>query len=254
MDSICPGHPEAHDTDGVEVTTGPLGQGFANAVGLAIAQHHAAAEFNKPGFEVINNYTYTFLGDGCMQEGVASEAASLAGHLQLGNLVAIYDDNHISIDGDTNCSFTEDVVARFKSYGWHTEIVEGGDNDLEAIEAAIKKCKEVKDKPSMIKLRTTIGFGSKLEGTHGVHGAPLKADDIKQLKTKFGFDPEKSFVVPQEVYDLYNKKGAEGSALEKEWEQMLEKYSQSHKSEVRNLDYSSYVKVTKLTPLIFLGC
>jgi transketolase len=202
---------------------------------LAIAQHHAAGEFNKPGFELINNYTYVFLGDGCMMEGIASEAASLAGHLQLGNLIAIYDDNHISIDGDTNCAFTEDVVMRFKAYGWHTEIVDDGDNDLDAIEAAIKKCQAVKDKPSMIKLRTTIGFGSKLEGTHGVHGSPLKADDIKQLKTKFGFDPEQSFVVAQEVYDQYNKHGAEGAAKEKEWEQLLEKYGQSFKDEAADL-------------------
>jgi len=235
VDSITPGHPEAHDTDGIEVTTGPLGQGFSNAVGLAIAQHHASAEFNKPGFEVINNYTYTFLGDGCMQEGVASEAASLAGHLQLGNLIAIYDDNHITIDGDTNVSFTEDVIKRFEAYGWHTEIVTDGDNDLESIEAAIKKCQAVKDKPSMIKLRTIIGYGSKLQGTHGVHGAPLKTDDIKQLKTKFGFDPEQTFVVPQEVYDLYNKKGAEGAALEKEWEQMFVKYGEKYQSEAADL-------------------
>ncbi|TVY49759.1 putative transketolase [Lachnellula occidentalis] len=235
IDSITPGHPEAHDTDGIEVTTGPLGQGFSNAVGLSIAQHHASAEFNKPGFEMINNYTYTFLGDGCMQEGVASEAASLAGHLQLGNLIAIYDDNHISIDGDINCSFTEDVVKRFEAYGWHTEIVEDGDHDLEAMEAAIKKCQSVKNKPSMIKLRTTIGFGSLAQGTGGVHGSALKAPDIKQLKEKFGFDTEKTFVVPQEVYDLYHKHGAEGAAKEQEWTQLLEKYSQSHKAEAADL-------------------
>ncbi|RFU29153.1 hypothetical protein B7463_g7192, partial [Scytalidium lignicola] len=235
IDSNTPGHPEAHDTDGIEVTTGPLGQGFSNAVGLAIAQHHAAAEFNKPGFDVINNYTYVFLGDGCMMEGVASEAASLGGHLQLGNLIAIYDDNHISIDGDTNCAFTEDVIKRFESYGWHTEIVENGDDNLDAIEAAIKKCQAVTNKPSLIKLRTTIGFGSKLQGTHGVHGNPLKIDDIKQVKQKFGFDPEKTFVVPQEVYDLYNKKGSQGAALEQEWGNMLETYSQKYASEAKDL-------------------
>jgi transketolase len=170
-----------------------------------------------------------------MMEGIASEAASMAGHLQLGNLIAIYDDNHISIDGDTNCAFTEDVVKRFEAYGWHIEIVEDGDNDLEGIEAAIKKCQAVKDKPSMIKLRTTIGFGSKLEGTHSVHGSPLKADDIKQLKTRFGFDPEQSFVVPQEVYDLYNQKGAEGAAAEQEWTQLLEKYCETYKEEGADL-------------------
>jgi transketolase len=235
IDSITPGHPEAHDTPGIEVTTGPLGQGFANAVGLAIAQEHAAAEYNKPGFTVIDNHTYCFLGDGCMMEGVASEAASLAGHLQLGNLIAIWDDNHISIDGDTNCAFTEDVLKRFEAYGWHTEVVADGDHDLEGIEAAIKKCQEVKNKPSLIKLRTTIGFGSKLQGTGGVHGSPLKADDIKQVKEKFGFNPEESFVVAPEVYDQCHKHAAEGAAAQQEWEKMLEKYAQEHKDEYNDL-------------------
>ncbi|KAI9664886.1 MAG: Transketolase [Bathelium mastoideum] len=231
VDSITPGHPEAHDTAGIEVTTGPLGQGFTNAVGLAIAQAKTAAEFNKPGFDLINNHTYTFFGDGCAMEGVASEAASTAGHLQLGNLIAIYDDNHISIDGDTKCAFTEDVLKRFEAYGWHTQWVKEGDTDLDDIEAAIKKAKEVKDKPSVIKLTTTIGFGSKLQGTGGVHGNPLKEDDCKQVKQKFGFDPEKSFVVPQQVYDLYNKTAAAGAAAEQEWNQLFEKYGQQHKAE-----------------------
>ncbi|KAF2259307.1 transketolase [Lojkania enalia] len=229
VDSITPGHPEAHDTPGVEVTTGPLGQGFANAVGLAIAQAHTAAVFNKPGYELVNNHTYVFFGDGCAMEGIASEAASTAGHLQLGNLIAIYDDNHISIDGDTKCAFTEDVMKRFEAYGWHTQHVENGDSDLEGIEAAIAKAKEVKDKPSVIKLTTTIGFGSLLAGTGGVHGNPLKADDIKQVKEKFGFDPEKTFVVPQEVYDMYHKHAAEGAAAEQEWNKMFEKYGQEYK-------------------------
>jgi len=229
LDSITPGHPEAHDTPGIEVTTGPLGQGFANAVGLAIAQAHTAGVFNKPGFDLINNHTYMFFGDGCAMEGIASEAASMAGHLQLGNLIAIYDDNHISIDGDTKCAFTEDVTKRFEAYGWHVEWVKDGDNDLEGIEAAIKKAKEVKDKPSMIRLTTTIGFGSKLQGTGGVHGNPLKEDDCKQVKEKFGFDPNQSFAVPQEVYDVYHKHASEGAAAEQEWNQLLEKYSSEHK-------------------------
>ncbi|CAI6340954.1 unnamed protein product [Periconia digitata] len=229
VDSITPGHPESHDTPGIEVTTGPLGQGFANAVGLAIAQAHTAAVFNKPGYELINNHTYMFFGDGCAMEGIASEAASTAGHLQLGNLIAIYDDNKISIDGDTKCAFTEDVTKRFESYGWHTLHVEKGDDDLQAIEEAIAKAKEVKDKPTMIKLTTTIGFGSKLQGTGGVHGNPLKADDIKQVKEKFGFDPEKTFVVPQEVTDMYHKHAADGAAAEQEWNKLFEKYGQEHK-------------------------
>ncbi|OBT61817.1 transketolase [Pseudogymnoascus sp. 23342-1-I1] len=235
IDSITPGHPESHDTPGIEVTTGPLGQGFANAVGLAIAQEHTAAQFNKPGFELINNYTYVFMGDGCHMEGVASEAASMAGHLQLGNLIAIYDDNNISIDGNTNCAFTEDVNKRMEAYGWHTVTVGDGDHDLDSIEAAIKACQAVKDKPSMIKLRTTIGFGSKLEGTGGVHGAPLKKDDIIQVKEKFGFNPEETFVVPQGVNEQYTKKGAEGAALEQEWNQLFEKYSKEFSSEAADL-------------------
>jgi len=229
LDSITPGHPEAHDTPGIEVTTGPLGQGFTNAVGLAIAQAHTAAVYNKPGFEISNNYTYVFFGDGCAMEGISSEAASTAGHLQLGNLIAIYDDNHISIDGDIKCAFTEDVTKRFEAYGWHVEWVKDGDHDYQGIEDAIAKCKAVKDKPSMIRLTTTIGFGSLLQGTGGVHGNALKEDDCKQVKKKFGFNPEEHFVVPQEVYDLYKKHADEGAAAEKEWDALLEKYSAEHK-------------------------
>jgi transketolase len=235
VDSITPGHPEAHDTPGIEVTTGPLGQGICNAVGLAIAQAHTAACFNKDGFTLVDNYTYCFLGDGCLMEGVSAEACSLAGHLQLGNLIAIYDDNHITIDGDTNVAFTEDVVKRYESYGWHVLVVDDGDNDFDSMEKAIAAAKEVKDKPTIIKLRTTIGFGSKQEGTHGVHGSPLKKDDISQLKTKFGFNPEESFVVPQEVYDLYAKHAAEGAAAEKEWDDLFAKYGEKYPNEHADL-------------------
>ncbi|KAL4869764.1 hypothetical protein BDV12DRAFT_72132 [Aspergillus spectabilis] len=235
LDSITPGHPEAHDTPGIEVTTGPLGQGFANAVGLAIAQAHTGGVFNKPGYTLFDNYTYTFFGDGCAMEGIASEAASMAGHLKLGNLIAIYDDNHISIDGDTKCAFTEDVTKRFEAYGWHVVWVKDGDSDLEGIEAAIKEAQSVKDKPSMIRLTTTIGYGSKLQGTGGVHGNPLKADDIEGVKKRFGFDPAQSFVVPQEVYDLYHKHADEGAAQEQEWNQLLEKYAGEYASEHADL-------------------
>ncbi|KAI1081139.1 transketolase [Whalleya microplaca] len=231
VDSITPGHPEAHDTPGIEVTTGPLGQGISNAVGLALAQQQTAANFNKEGFPIVDNYTYTFLGDGCLMEGVSSEASSLAGHLQLGNLIAVYDDNQITIDGDTACAFTEDVVKRYESYGWHVEVVNDGDHDLEGIEKVLQKCREVKDKPSLIKLKTTIGFGSLQQGTHGVHGSPLKADDIKQLKQKFGFNPDQSFVVPQEVYDLYHKHSAEGAAAEEEWNKLFASYGTKYKAE-----------------------
>ena len=160
LDSLTPGHPEANHTDGVEVTTGPLGQGFANAVGLAMAQANAAAAFNKDGFELFNNRTYVFLGDGCMQEGVASEAASMAGHLGLKNLIAFYDDNHITIDGDTNCAFTEDVGKRFESYNWNVLTVKNGDEDLSALWDAIVKAQQEKERPTLVCVQTTIGFGS----------------------------------------------------------------------------------------------
>ncbi|KAJ4155481.1 hypothetical protein LMH87_000722 [Akanthomyces muscarius] len=235
VDSITPGHPEAHDTPGIEVTTGPLGQGVCNAVGLAMAQAHSAAIFNKDGFDLLNNYTYCFLGDGCLMEGVSSEASSLAGHLQLGNLICIYDDNHISIDGDINCAFTEDVVKRYEAYGWHVVTVGDGDNDLDGIEAAIKECQSVKDKPSMIKLRTTIGYGSLKQGTGGVHGSPLKADDVAQVKKKFGFNPDETFAVPQKVYDLYGKHSSDGAAAEAEWNQLFAKYKESFPKEHADL-------------------
>ncbi|ODQ65268.1 transketolase [Nadsonia fulvescens var. elongata DSM 6958] len=224
LGSRSPGHPEA-ETDGIEVTTGPLGQGIANAVGLAIAQANIAATFNKPGFAVSDNFTYSIFGDGCMMEGVASEAMSLAGHLQLGNLISFYDDNHITIDGDINVAFTENVLARLEAYGWHTIWVEDGDNDLEGIAKAIEEAKKVTDKPSCIKITTTIGFGSKLAGTHSVHGAPLKADDIAQLKEQFGLDPTKSFDVEQDVYDLYHAKAAKGASAEESWNDLFSKYS-----------------------------
>lgn len=200
-----------------------------------MAQAHTGAVFNKPGFELINNYTYCFLGDGCLMEGVSSEACSLAGHLQLGNLIAIYDDNHISIDGDTNQAFTEDVVKRYESYGWHVLEVANGDTDLAAIEAAIKEAQSVTNKPSIIKLQTTIGFGSKQEGTHSVHGSALKADDIKQLKEKWGFNPDASFEVPQQVYDLCGKAASAGAAAEQEWNKLFASYGQKHKAEYDDL-------------------
>ncbi|KAI0747895.1 transketolase [Daedaleopsis nitida] len=228
LDSLTPGHPEAGHTDGIEVTTGPLGQGFSNAVGLAIAQAHLGATFNKDGFDLINNYTYVFLGDGCLMEGVASEAASLAGHLQLGNLIAIYDDNHISIDGDTAVAFTENVEQRFQSYGWHTLHVDNGDTDLESIYNAIAEAQKEKSKPTLIRLRTTIGYGSKQQGTHGVHGSPLKADDITSLKAKFGLPSDQSFYVPPKTYETYSAVAARGAKLEAAWKDLLASYAQKY--------------------------
>ncbi|CAO3608421.1 unnamed protein product [Cunninghamella echinulata] len=225
VNSATPGHPERDHTDGIEVTTGPLGQGISNAVGLALAEQHMASTFNKPGFEIYNNYTFVVLGDGCLQEGVQSEACSLAGHLQLGKLIALYDDNKITIDGDTAVSFTEDVLKRFEAYGWHTQEIPNGDTDVQGIHAAIEKAKKVTDKPSLIKIRTTIGYGSQHEGEEKVHGSPLSEDDIVQLKKRFGFDPNQKYFVPQEVYDFYHEVASRGEKLNEEWNQLLEEYS-----------------------------
>ncbi|GMM34557.1 transketolase [Saccharomycopsis crataegensis] len=226
INSKTPGHPEA-ETPGIDVTTGPLGQGICNAVGLALAQEHIAARFNKPGFEISNNYTYCILGDGCMMEGVASEACSLAGHLKLSKLIAFYDDNHISIDGDTNVAFTEDVNKRYEAYGWEVLWVKDGMHDYEGITKAIEQAKK-SDKPTLIRVTTIIGYGSKMQGTHSVHGAPLKADDIVQLKTHLGFDPSKSFVVPEEVYSYYKSFADSGAAAEAKWSAMLKEYSSQY--------------------------
>ncbi|KAK0503033.1 transketolase [Armillaria luteobubalina] len=235
LDSLTPGHPEAGHTDGIEVTTGPLGQGFGNGVGLAIAQAHLAATYNKDGFELINNYTYVFCGDGCLMEGVASEAASIAGHLQLGNLIVIYDDNHISIDGDTAVAFTENVGQRFLSYGWQVLTVDNGDSDLAGIYNSIAEARQEKNKPTIIKLKTTIGFGSKVQGTHGVHGSPLKADDIVSLKTKFGFPSDQTFHVPQETYFAYEEIAKRGATLQQKWNSALASYGQQYTKEYAEL-------------------
>lgn len=235
LNSVTPGHPENHATDGIEVTTGPLGQGIANAVGIAIAEAQLAATFNKPCYEIVDNYTYVILGDGCMQEGVSSEASSLAGHLKLGKLIALYDDNHIQIDGDTALGFTEDVVKRYESYGWHVIIVGDGDTDLKGIHDALEAAKAVKDKPSLIKIRTTIGYGSKKEGTESVHGSPLAPEDIVQIKSKFGFNPEEKFFVPKEVRDFYHSRVEHGAKLEADWNALFEKYSRDYPTEAAEL-------------------
>jgi len=235
LDSITPGHPELGVTDGIEVTTGPLGQGIANAVGLAIAEAHIAATFNKPDLEIIDNYTYCFLGDGCLQEGVASEACSLAGHLQLGKLIAVYDDNKITIDGDTAVSFTENVEMRFKAYGWQVLHVENGDSDLEAMYNAIAEAQKETTKPTLINLKTTIGFGSKLQGTHGVHGNALKPDDAAHIKTLFGFDPEQFFAVPQGTTDTYKAITERGQKANADWDKLFAQYKEKYPTEASEL-------------------
>jgi transketolase len=221
--SAAAGHPEAL-YPGIEVTTGPLGQGLASAVGLAIAEAHMAARFNRPGNEIIDNYTYVFCGDGCLQEGVTAEACSLAGHLGLGKLIVLYDDNSITIDGHTDLSFTEDVLKRMDSYGWHTQHVPDGNNDLEGIDKAIQIAKSVKDKPSFIKVTTIIGYGAPKQNTHGIHGSPLGEPDLKKVKEIYGFNPEVKYSIPEEVKKAYDLTQI-GKALEEEWNARFEKYA-----------------------------
>ncbi len=226
MNSKTAGHPEYGLAPGIDVTTGPLGQGFANGVGFAIAQKHLAARYNKPGFDLFDYKIYAICSDGDLMEGVASEAASIAGHLELGNLIYLYDDNHISIEGDTDITFNEDVAKRFEAYGWHVQTVEDG-NDLKAITNAIRNAKIEISRPSIIKVRTQIGYGSPNKvNTAGAHGSPLGADEIKLVKKFFGFDPEKSFVVPDEVLKYYHEKGARGADLEAKWNDLFKAYKE----------------------------
>lgn len=227
VESKTPGHPE-FGLPGIEVTTGPLGQGISNAVGLAIAQKNLAATYNRDNFNLIDSNIFVFLGDGCLQEGVSSETCSLAGHLQLDNLIVIYDANHITIDGDIALSFSEDVLKRFQAYGWHTQEVTDG-NDLHSIANAINVAKKYKSQPSLIKLTTIIGEGSLNQGSASVHGSPLKLDDVKQLKEHLGFDPNQSFIVPQEVYDHVKKVIVEPNIkLNEQWNNLFEDYQKQY--------------------------
>ncbi len=234
--SRTPGHPETFETPGVEVTTGPLGQGISNAVGLAIAEAHLAAKFNKPDATIVDHYTYVLMGDGCNQEGVASEAASLAGHLGLGKLIALYDDNHITIDGNTGVSFTEDVMKRYEAYGWHVQHVEDGNTDVAAITRAIEAAKAVTDRPSLIKVTTTIGYGSPNKAnTAGVHGAALGAEEAEltrqQLEWSYG-----AFEVPEPAYEHWREAIQRGAASEASWNESLAAYRSRYPAEAAEFE------------------
>ena len=234
--SKTPGHPETFETAGVEVTTGPLGQGIANAVGLAIAEAHMAARFNKPGIDLVDHYTYVIMGDGCNQEGVASEAASLAGHLGLGKLIALYDDNHITIDGNTAVSFTEDVMKRYEAYGWHVLHVADGNTDVAAITRAIEAAKAVTDKPTLIKVTTTIGFGSPNKAnTAGVHGAALGAAEAELTREALGWSYA-PFEVPQQAYDHWRQALSRGAAAEAQWNANLDSYRAQYPAEAAEFE------------------
>lgn len=221
--SRTPGHPEYGETDGIEVTTGPLGQGFAMSVGMAIAEKHLSAKFNKPGYDIVDHYTYGMCGDGDLMEGVSHEAASLAGTLGLGKLIFLYDDNLISLDGPTELSFTEDVEKRFGAYHWHVQRVADG-NDLDAISAAIEAAQAVKDKPSIIAVRTIIGFGSPKAGTNKAHGEPLGEKDCAATKTKLGWPADKSFWVPDEALANWRTILDRGAKKEADWNALFDGY------------------------------
>lgn len=225
--SRTPGHPERGDTDGVEVTTGPLGQGFGMAVGMAMAEKHLAAVYNRPGFEVVNHHTFVLCGDGDLMEGVSHEAASLAGTLALGKLIVLYDDNLISLDGPTSLSYTEDVTKRFEAYGWQVLSVADG-NDLAAISAAIAAAKAETKRPTLIRVHTVIGYGSPRAGTNKAHGEPLGAEGLAETKKFFGFDPAQSFVVSDAALADWRGAVERGAAFEAEWTKLFAAYKAAH--------------------------
>jgi transketolase len=223
--SMTPGHPEYGLTPGVETTTGPLGQGFANGVGMAIAERYLAATFNTPDHAVVDHYTYAIVSDGDLMEGVASEAASLAGHLKLGKLIYLYDDNHISLDGPTSWTFTEDVDKRFEAYGWHVQRVADG-NDLDAIEAAIRAAQAETEHPSLIMVRTTIGYGSPNKaGTSKAHGSPLGEAEVALTKENLGWPHEPEFFIPDGVLDHFRQAVTRGAQQQATWQTAWDRWA-----------------------------
>ena len=235
LHSKTPGHPESMYTPGVEVTTGPLGQGFGNAVGVSMAEAFLAATYNRPGHTMIDHYTYAIVSDGDLMEGISAEAASLAGHLKLGKIIFLYDDNDISLDGPTSLAFTEDVLKRFDAYGWHTQRVHDG-NDLEGIEQAIKNAQVETEKPSIISVKTIIGFGSPGLGTSKVHGSPLGDENLKKTKEFYGWDPEKYFFVPDEVKEHLLEPGIHGAELQATWQTAFDAYKKEFPAEGEQLE------------------
>jgi transketolase len=244
LHSKTAGHPEYGLCPGIEATTGPLGQGFANGVGMGIAQKFLADRFNKPGFDLFDYSIYVVCSDGDMMEGISSEAASIAGHLQLGNLIYVYDDNHITIEGNTNLTFNEDLAARFLAYGWHVQVLPDG-NDLEAIEDALKRAKEETTKPSLIKMRTHIAYGSPNKvNTAAAHGSPLGEDEVKLVKKFFGFDPDQTFVVPDDVLSFYRTAGKAGIEKETQWNNLFNQYREKYPVEANEFVSANNGKLT----------
>jgi transketolase len=222
--SITPGHPERSPSHGVETTTGPLGQGFGNGVGLAMAEAHLAARYNRPGFEIVNHFTYALVSDGDLMEGVAAETASLAGHLRLGKLIYLYDNNHISLAASTQLTFTEDHARRFEAYGWHTQSVEDG-NDIEAIERAIRAARQETERPSLILIRTHLGYGSPhKQDTFAAHGSPLGEEEVKLTKQHLGWPIEPPFLVPEEAKQHFRVAVSKGVDVENQWRSLFAAY------------------------------
>lgn len=242
--SHTPGHPEYGETPGVEVTTGPLGQGFAAAVGLAIAERHLAAIYNHEDHTPVDHHTYVLCGDGDLMEGISHEAASLAGTLGLGKLIVLYDDNLISLDGPTELSFTEDVTRRFEGYHWHVQRVDDG-NDLVALERAIDAAKAVKTKPSLIRVRTVIGYGSPKAGTNGAHGEALGPEATKLTKRNLGFPDDKSFYIPEEAACNWRKAVERGKKSQEEWNTKYQAYKKAYPELGQRYDRTTSMKLAK---------
>jgi transketolase len=235
-ESKTPGHPENFMTEGVEVTTGPLGQGISNAVGLAIAEAHLGARFNKPDCNIVDHYTYVIASDGDLMEGVSNEACSTAGHLGLGKLIVLYDDNHISIDGETELAFTEDVLKRYEGLGWHVQSVEDGNTDLNGLENAIANAKAVTDQPSIIRVTTTIGFGSPNKAnSHDVHGAALGADEVAATRQQLGWEYGE-FEVPEDALNHFRQAVDRGTRAEQEWNQLFAEYKSKYPEDANNFE------------------
>lgn len=242
--SKTPGHPENFVTAGVETTTGPLGQGVANAVGFALAEASLAARYNREGSEIIDHYTYVVAGDGCLQEGISHEACSFAGHNKLGKLIMLYDSNNITIDGPTHISFTEDTRKRFEAYGW--QVLEIGGHDYDQINVAIAEAKKEKSKPSIIICKTIIGFGSpNRAGTSKAHGEPFPAEEIQLMKEKLGLPKDKSFFVPDEIFDLRAKTQEKGQNLENKWNELWENYKNKNQEAAKELENSIKGEISK---------
>lgn len=226
LHSRTPGHPEYGVTPGVDDSTGPLGQGIANAVGFALAERHLAATFNRPGYEIVNHYTYCILGDGCLMEGISQEALSLAGNLKLNKLIALYDDNDISIEGDTDITFTEDIPARVRACGWNAIVVEEG-MDFDQVSAAIAQAKDA-DKPTMIICHTVIGYGSPKAHSESSHGAPLGPENVEKTMETLGWPEKEAFVVPQACYEAFDEMKARGAKAEADWQALMADYAKAY--------------------------